>query len=133
MQTFRVLTLVDITKTGIQKEKIDPLKKKQQDNYQTLLQTLEMRANIFTEDDPIEITMDWSNLGYGKKERTWVWNFYIEQDDIFRIDDNTTGFMINDINYIKFNTECNETAKFKQNFFSASIKPINIIFESVDK
>ena len=124
MQTFRVLTLVDITKTGIQKEKIDPLKKKQQDNYQTLLQTLEMRANIFTEDDPIEITMDWSNLGYGKKERTWVWNFYIEQDDIFRI---------NDINYIPFNTECNETAKFKQNFFSASIKPINIIFESVDK
>jgi hypothetical protein len=133
MQYFRIKTLVDITKTGIQKDRIDPFKKKQQDNYQTLLQALEMRANIITEDDPIETKMDWSKQGYGKKESTWIWEFSIEQDDIFRIEDDPTGSMLNDVNYVPFNNECNETARFQTYYFSTKIKPINILFEFIDK
>jgi hypothetical protein len=127
------MTLVDITKTNIQKEWIDPLKKKQQDNYQTLLQALEMRANIFPLGAPKENIMDWSIYGYSKKERTWIWNFYIEQDDIFLLDDNPIGWMLNDIDYVPFNINCNETAKFKQAHFSTRIKPNNILFEYLDK
>ena len=133
MQNFRIMTLVDITKTNIQKEWIDPLKKKQQDNYQTLLQALEMRANIFPSGTPKEAVIDWSIHGYSKKERTWIWNFYIEQDDIFLLDDNPIGWMLNDVDFVPFNINCNETAKFKQAHFSTSIKPINILFEYLDK
>ena len=133
MQYFRITTLVDITKTGVQKDRIDPFKKKQQDNYQTLLQALEMRANIITDEDPIEIKMDWSKQGYSKKESTWVWEFSIEQDDIFRIDDDPTGAMLSDINFVPFNHDCNETAKFQTHYFSTKIKPINILFEYLDK
>lgn len=133
MQYFRIKTLVDITKTNVQKEWIDPFKKKQQDNYQTLLQALEMRANIFPSGVPKEDIIDWSIHGHGKKERTWVWNFYTEQDDIFLLDENPVGWMLNDIDFVPFNIECNETAKFKQAYFSTRIKPTNILFEYIDK
>jgi hypothetical protein len=133
MQYFRIRTLVDITKTNVHKEQIDPLKKKQQDNYQTLLQALEMRANIFPENDPQESLMDWQKQGYGKKERTWSWEFSIEQDDIFLLNNDPAGYMLIDINYVPFNSGCRETAKFKQNFFSTVLKPTNIIFEYLTK
>jgi hypothetical protein len=133
MQYFRICTLVDITKTNIHKEQIDPLKKRQQDNYQTLLQALEMRANIFPENDPEIVTMDWSAYGYDKKEKTWVWEFNIEQDDIFLLDDDPKGFMLTDINFVPFNSGCTETASFKQSFFSTKIKPTNILFEYITK
>jgi hypothetical protein len=133
MQYFRVLTLVDITKTGIQKEHIDPLKKRQQDNYQTLLQTLEMRANIFTNDPPKQDMIDWSKQGYGKRERTWIWEFSTEQDDIFLLNDDPVGAMIRDVDFVPFNPDCTETAKFKQNYFSTAIKPTNTMFMLIDK
>jgi hypothetical protein len=56
-----------------------------------------------------------------------------KEDDIFLLDDNPIGWMLNDVDYVPFNINCNETAKFKQAHFSTSIKPINIIFEYLDK
>ena len=71
MQYFRILTLVDITRTNVFKDSVDPFAKRQQDNFQTLHQTLEMRSIIFTESDPRVEKMDWSRYGYGKNETTY--------------------------------------------------------------
>jgi len=133
MQRFRIRTLVDITRTYVFKESIDLFKKKQQDNFQTLHQTLEMRAIIFTEKDPEIITMDWSEYGYSKDEKTWEWEIYTERDDLFELDNNPVGGMLHDVNFIPFTAGCDETAKFQSNFFSADLKPTNIIFELIDK
>lgn len=133
MQRFRVLTLVDITRTNVHKENIDLFKKKQQDNFQTLHQTLEMRAIIFSEYDPKTISMDWSEYGYDRKEKTWEWVFYTERDDLFTLDNNPVAGMLDDIEFVPFTRGCTETADLKSNFWSSKLKPINIIFSLIDK
>ncbi len=114
MQWFRITTLVDITRTQVFKEHIDPLKKKQQDNYNTLHQTLEMRAIIFSEKDPQKKFTEWN----GNEESTWVWEFYTERDDIFLKDSDPTALLKQDLEYVPFISGCEETAKFKNCFFS---------------
>lgn len=133
MQRFRVLTLVDITRTNVHKETVDILKKKQQDNFQTLHQTLEMRAIIFSDESPKTIIMDWREYGYRSDEKTWEWEFYTERDDLFLTDDGPLGGMISDIEFVPFTTDCTETAKFKSNFWSSKLKPTNILFSLIDK
>jgi len=114
MQWFRITTLVDITRTQVFKEHIDPLKKKQQDNYNTLHQTLEMRAIIFSDKDPERKIIDWN----GKKELTWIWEFWTERDDIFLKDNDPAYLIRTDLEYVPFINDCEETAKFKNCFFS---------------
>lgn len=133
MQRFRIYTLVDITRTNVYRDIIDPKAKKQQDNFQTLHQTLEMRSIVFTETDPKQITMDWTKYGYGKKEKTWVWDIYTERDDLYMINDDPTAAMQDDVEFVPFTIGCEESAEFKQCFFSTKIKPTNILFELLDK
>ena len=126
MQRFRITTLVDITRTQVFKEYIDSLKKKQQDNFNTLHQTLEMRAIIFSEKDPEQKIIDWN----GKNELAWIWEFYIERDDIFLKDEDPAGLIKQDLEYVPFITGCKETAKFSKSFFSV---PSNIKIEFVSR
>lgn len=114
MQRFRIITLVDITRTNVYKDYIDPLKKKQQDNFNTLHQTLEMRAIIFSEKDPEKNLTNWN----GKQETTWSWEFWIERDDIFLKDKDPAGLIKEDLEFVPFINGCEETAKFKNCFFS---------------
>lgn len=127
MQRFRIYTLVDITKTNVVKEYQDPLKKKQQDNFNTLHQTLEMRAIIFSDKDPERKIMKWRN----KNELTWVWDFYIERDDIYLNNEDPAGLLKKDLEYVPFINGCEETAKFKNCVFSVLKDPINTIVEFV--
>lgn len=133
MQHFRILTLVDITRTNVFKEWQDPLKKKQQDNFQTLHQTLEIRGNVFYDNDPSIIKMDWSTHGYGESEKTWEWVVYFEQDELFAKDDNPTGLMVDDLDLVPFVAGCDETVVFDNRFFSTKKKPTNITFQIVTK
>jgi len=77
--------------------------------------------------------MDWSNYGYSKKEKTWIWEIYTEQDDLFKLEEDPVALMKTDTQFIPFIAGCEETAKFKHNVFSTDKKPVNIIFESLDK
>jgi hypothetical protein len=133
MQYFRVRTLIDITRTNVFKESIDFLKKKQQDNFQTLHLTLEIRAIIFTELDPVIIEMDWTQYGYGASEKTWVWNIYTERDDLYLVDGDPCAAMRDDVDFIPFTTNCSESADLKLPFFSSRLKPTNILFEYLGK
>jgi len=128
MEKFRIETLVDITRTGVFKGWTDSLEKRQQDNFQTLHQTLEIRGNVYFEGYPNTIFKDWSMHGYGKKEKTWVWHIYTEQTDLFLMNENPIAAMLLDVNYVPFNNGCTETAKFKTCLFSTILKPINILF-----
>lgn len=126
MQRFRITTLVDISKTQVFKEHVNPLKKKQQDNYNTLHQTIEMRAIIFSDKDPERKLLEWN----GKKELSWIWEFYTERDDIFLQEDDPTALLKKDLEYVPFINNCEETAKFKNHFFSV---PSNIKVELVSR
>jgi hypothetical protein len=132
MQRFLIKTLIDITRVDRQKQ-LDQIKKSQQDNFQTLMQTLEMRGNIYYDKDPFCAIEDWSQHGHGKKEKTWIWEIYTEQNDLFKIGNDPIGSMKDDIEFVPFTAGCEETAKFKQAIFTSKKKPVNILFEYIDK
>lgn len=133
MQRFRITTLVDITRTLAVKQESDPLKKNQQDNLNTIHRTLEMRGNIYFENSPQIITRDWTKEGYGKKEKTWVWDIYTEQDDLFLINDDPVAQMKIELDFTPFVSKCTETADFKKSYFSTRTVPTNILFALIDK
>ena len=85
-----------------------------------------MRANIFTEKDPERKIMKWGN----KNELTWVWDFYVERDDIFLENNDPAALMKKDLEYVPFINNCEETAKFKNYFFSV---PSNIKIEFISR
>lgn len=113
MQRYRIKTLVDITKTDVLKENIDPLGKQQQDNFNTLLQILEMRGNVFYNTHPYIDLIEWEN----KKQKTWIWEFWTEQHDLYKKNDDPVGALREDLKYIPFNSGCSESVKFIHCFF----------------
>ena len=129
MQHFRIYTLVDITRTQVFKEWVDPLKKKQQDNFNTLHQTLEMRGNVYFDEDPHTEILEWNR----SKQKTWIWDIYTEQNDLFLASDDPAGLIKRDIEFVPFTAECTETAKFKNLFFSSKGENKNIVVDIVDK
>jgi len=129
MQYFRIYTLVDITRTQIFKEWIDPLKKRQQDNFNTLHQTLEMRGNVYFDEDPYVEMLEWNST----EHKTWVWDIHIEQNDLFLAQGDPAGLIKKDVNFVPFNAGCTETARFNCLFFASNGKNKNIEVDVIDK
>lgn len=127
MQRFKIYTLIDITRTQVFKDYVDPLKKRQQDNFNTLHQTLEIRGNIYFDDDPQIIILPWGQ----QTHKTWEWEFYTEQNDIFLLNDDPVGLIKQDLEFIPFINNCTETVKFKQCYFSLSDSTKNTMVEFV--
>jgi len=125
MQRFKVYTLVDITRTQVFKDYINPLKKKQQDNFNTLQQTLELRGNIYFDNDPKIIILPWNKQNH----KTWEWEFHVEQDDIFLINNDPSGLIRQDLEFVPFINNCTETYPFKQCYFSLKDPTKNTVVE----
>ena len=75
---FTIHTVVDITETNARRGQADKLSLDQQANYNTLIQTIGLRANV----DPIDLTesiKDVSKLAFGDaikgKQRVWTFEF----------------------------------------------------------
>jgi hypothetical protein len=96
MARYRIITLVDITRSRPDRADPDRLKQGQQSNFNTLLQTVTLRANIEWSRDPkIENGSLPNNIG-GKAVH-WTWEFEIEQDEIFKIGEDPIGLLIDDL------------------------------------
>lgn len=129
MQYFKIYTLVDITRTQVFKDYIDPLKKRQQDNFNTLHQTLELRGNVYFDDNPKVIVLEWNY----KNHKTWVWEFYTEHNDIFLLDNDPVGLIKQDLEFVPFINKCSETFNFKYCYFSFKEPTKNTIIHFLEK
>ena len=82
---FKVITLIDITNTGLNKFKSeDRLAINQNANWNTFLQVLGMRANPYFQSKPVSVEADITGLGFGNKHsgkhRVWTFEFTVEQE-----------------------------------------------------
>jgi hypothetical protein len=114
MQRYRVKTLVDITKTDVLKEHTDSLGKHQQDNFNTLLHTLEMRGNISYSTYPYTDLDIWE----GKTQKTWIWEFWTEQHELFESNNDPVGLLRKDLEFVPFIRGCTESVNFHKSFFA---------------
>lgn len=118
MQSFSVKTLVDITVTNPTRDETDPIKIAQQGNFNSLLQGIGMRANMFYDFDPIETEEDGTKY--------WLWNFKIEQPDIWKTGSDPLGLLKDDLNGIPIIGTLTNTIDIKPAIFDTKTDKQNI-------
>ncbi len=149
MYEYRVHTLVDITDNGNLKQAF-PFKSKsgdvihdkqslaiarnQNSNFTTMLQLLQMRANITWEHPPERMEpQTLGNHGFGSfyegKHITWNFGFFSEQPGLYGDDQDPVANLIGDFHQVPILSFCKETATFPLNTFDTeNIETINTYF-----
>ena len=131
MHSYMIHTLVDITKNGslaknfpfdtpagdiIDSKETLRVAKKQNSNFETMIQMLQIRGNITYEDDPIRIKHDLRTTKFGMyyegQHTSWHFKFFTEQTDVFGNQNNPTEQLVEDFNLVPILNECKETAHF---------------------
>jgi hypothetical protein len=136
MYEFRVHTLVDITDNGLL-QKPFPFKtlggevvhdkeslamaRNQNNNFNTMLQLLQIRGNITWEQPPMRLDQTLGNTGFGRfyegKHNSWHFQFFTEQMEVYGDAQDPTGQLKDDFNLVPIINFCKETATFPTSTF----------------
>jgi hypothetical protein len=125
-------TLVDITATGkYRSDQADPLLRHQQQNFDTVTQTIGMRANLIFDRKPELAETTGSHYGLPTDELVKVWTFRwsTEQQDIFNKDGDPTGLLKQDFQYVTYIQGLTESKQFSKPIFITVGSETNIIFK----
>ncbi len=128
---YKLYTTVDITNTGqyrVESGK-EHLRWKEQ-NFQTVLQTLGIRANIVFTEKPIVSEVKGSLVGFNTDEiiRVWRFDFSTERDRFFEKDNNPVGYLIEDFDGIPYINGLDESMQQNLNVFVTDGPAQNVIF-----
>lgn len=98
MERYRIITLVDITRTNCPRNEPDKVKVGQQANFNSLIQAIELRSNVDWDKDP-EMNTGRLPDNLDGKANHWIWEFTVERDFVF-LKDNTdpVGLLVDDLN-----------------------------------
>ena len=148
MHEYRVHTLVDITDNGNLKQAF-PFKtpggevihdkaslavaRNQNSNFTTMIQLLQMRANITWEHPPMRVDDTLGNMGFGTfyegKHTTWHFQFFSEQAGLYGDDTDPTANLVSDFHQVPVVSFCKETATFPLSTFDTeNLKTLNTYF-----
>ena len=131
MHSYMMHTLVDITKNGnlgktfpfetpagdvISDKHTLRLARNQNNNFETMIQLLQIRGNIVWEEDPARFEHDLTATKFGSYyegyHTSWHFTFYTEQTDIFSQGADPVLQLTEDFNLVPILNECKETAHF---------------------
>jgi hypothetical protein len=129
---FRLLTLIDITRTGARKGD-DVFEQLQQQNFLTALQTISLRANPIIEKNPTNNLQNIQKLGFGEnikgKQRVWSLDFNFESEDQHSLE-----FLKQDFDLVPVIDGLDETVKLESKaFLTNGNANRNTIFINFDK
>jgi hypothetical protein len=133
---YRLVTLIDITATG--QYRFDPLRQKeqnQQQNFDTILQTLGLRGNTYFDVKPKVIEVNGKSLGFSmnKPVKTWQFEWRMEIDDIFTAKGDPVYWLKRDFNHIPIIPNLDEMIVLKRPMLVTEGEDTNIIFSLTDK
>ena len=96
MPRYKIITLVDISRSDPNRVEQDELKISQQANFNSLVQAIGLRSNIEWTVDPKKYT---GSLPYPLEGKAahWIWEFEVEREDVFLKDNNPAGLLIDDL------------------------------------
>lgn len=137
IEYFTIGTLVDITATGVTRNKVgeDEHKRNQQRNWETVLQVLGIRAQPTLVEGPMTGIVDEQILGqlfgdmYHGEQRIWLASFSIEHKDVYRKGDDQLALLAEDFNQVPIVTGLDETARFILPIFYSHGAIKNIVFK----
>ena len=96
MARYKIVTLVDITRSQPSRDEDDPILIGQQANFNSLLQGIGMRSNVEWNRDPKKYTGSLPDDIAGKATH-WIWEFDCEREDVFLKDNDPAGLLKDDL------------------------------------
>lgn len=128
---YTLHTTVDITRTGQYRHESgkEMLRWKEQ-NFQTVVQTLGMRANISYKSEPVQMEIKGSIVGFNTNNiiRVWQFSFSTEREDFYNFNGNPIGYLIEDFNGIPFIAGLDESMEQSHDVFVTDGPAKNIVF-----
>jgi hypothetical protein len=129
---YKLYTTVDITSTG--QYRVEPGKEAdrwKEQNFQTVLQTLGIRANIAYYNKPAMTTVKGSLVGFNTDEliRVWRFDFYTERSDLFEINNNPVGYLLEDFDAVPYISGLDESMTQNYTVFVTAGPARNIVFQ----
>jgi hypothetical protein len=131
MPTYRLITLVDITNSYATRAETDVVKRGQQSNFHTLIQTIGLRSNLEWTNDPIRQTGTVPlQLGSGKAA-WWDWTFIVEREAVFADGNSAVGLLMLDLHGVPVVANLTETADLNPAAFLVSGSKKNTCVEDI--
>jgi hypothetical protein len=96
MPRYKIITLIDITRTQATKHEPDDYRLKQQSNFNSLRQAIELRSNVEWLRDPQKKSGRLPDDIEGKATH-WIWEFEVERDEVFLKNSDPVGLLKDDI------------------------------------
>ena len=96
MERYKIITLVDITRTNCPRNEPDPIRVGQQANFNSVLQAIGLRSNMTWDKDPEMHTGRLPDNIDGKANH-WVWEFVVERDYVFLKETDPVGLLVDDL------------------------------------
>jgi hypothetical protein len=129
---YTLYTTVDITGTGqYRADSGKETERWKEQNFQTVLLTLGLRANILYSKPPsVTYTEGASLLGFSTKQPVNIWrfDFNTERDYLFELDSNPVGYLLEDFDAVPYIAGLDESMTQNYNVFVTHGPSTNIVF-----
>jgi len=124
MARYRIVTLVDITRSQPSRDTTDSTLLGQQANFNSLVQAIGMRSNVTWIQDP-ELHNGRLPIGPGKAAH-WIWQFDAEREDVFLNQGDDVALLVNDLDGVPIVDQLNNTVELTPAVFRSQGDNINI-------
>lgn len=125
MARYKIITLVDITRSNPSRNETDKLKLGQQANFNSLLQAIGLRANVYWDVDPKRNTGSLPLPLVGKAIH-WTWEFDVELEDVFKKEQDSVGLLKEDLHGVPIINQLNNSADIHPSAFQTQGENTNI-------
>jgi hypothetical protein len=129
---YKLYTTVDITATGQYRTEAGKERDRwKEQNFQTVIQTLGIRANISFFNKPVAIEVSGQVLGFDTDEiiKVWRFDFYTEREHFFKLKDDPIGYLLEDFDGIPYIAGLDESMEQNYAVFVTDGPARNIIFK----
>ena len=128
---YKLYTLVDITHTGQYRSEPgrENLRYKEQ-NFNTVIQTLGLRSNIWYNHGPIAMEVRGSLVGFPTDEllRVWRFDWYTERENLYLLESDPVGYLKQDFNLVPYIKGLDELMEQTYAMFVTDKDQGNIVF-----
>jgi hypothetical protein len=129
---YRLYTLVDISHTGqYRNEPGKEIDRWREQNFNTVIQTLGIRANVHFRENPFSIDVAGKLVGFDTDEiiRLWRFDFSTEREDaLYEVDSDPVGYLKQDFHLVPYISGLGESMEQKYAVFNTQDPGKNIVF-----